>query len=173
MTANGSPTVVTNLIARDGEMRRDEQQGVGQQVVYLDLPNGRFVLIPDEQVYGEMTEATSAEQPGESSPDRVLHTEPIKTAYQKLNDETVNGRSATKYRVVVNASTPGDVSNTETFVWIDETLGMPIKSESTSSDGTKSTIELTEISTAVDGKLFRIPDVYRKIDTKELRRLLR
>jgi outer membrane lipoprotein-sorting protein len=166
---NGSATVRTNLIARDGEMRRDEEQ----RVVYLDLPNGKYVLVPDEKIYGEMSEAATAEQSVESSPDRVLHTEPIRTSYQKLDDETINGRNVTRYRVVVNGSASGDVTNTETFVWVDPGLGIPIKSESTSSDGTKSTMELTDISTAPDRNQFKIPEGYRKIDAKELRRRLK
>jgi hypothetical protein len=104
-----------------------------------------------------------------SSPDRLLHTEPISTTYQRLGTESINGRNTQKYRVVVNSSTGANVSASETVVWVDEVLQLPIKSEMKSADGTRWKMELTDIALEVDPDVFRIPDDYKKVAFSELR----
>lgn len=175
VSANGETTVTKNLIARDGELRRDETQLATQPVVYLYLPSGKFLLVPDEKVFVALTkvdeaDTSAAENESESSPDRLLHTEPIATSYQRLGSETVGGRTTQKFRVIVNGSTEANVSSNETTIWIDETLHMPIKSETTAGDGKRVTMELSDIALEVDQALFRIPENYQKIDFNELRK---
>ena len=176
VTANGETTVTKNIVARDGELRRDEieQQGV----VYLYLPEGRFLLVPDEKVFVDLTKTDGAATPGiydesESSPDRLLHTDPVSTSYQQIATETVNGRTALKYRVVVNSSAAANVSVNETLIWIDEALHMPIKSETTSGDGKRVTMELTDITLNVDRTVFQIPEGYEKITILDLPKRLK
>lgn len=171
VTANGETTVTKNRIARDGELRRDEIELWQQRVAYLYLPDGRFLIVPEEKVFVDLTKTD--ETPGiydesETSPDRLLHTYPVATSYQQLAAETVNGRTAQKYRVVVNSSAAANVSDNETLIWIDEALHMPIKSETTSRDGKRVTMELTEITLDVDPSVFRIPEGYEKITILDL-----
>lgn len=175
LTAADIEEIAKNLIARDGELRREESDAGGQRVVYLNLPEGRFVLLPDEKVFADATNVEHLESgdESESSPDRLLHTEPISTTYQRIGAESVNGRNAQKYRVVVNSSTDANVSPSETVVWVDEALQMPIKSEMKSADGTRWTMELTEIVLEVDPDVFRIPEDYKKIAFSELRARLK
>ena len=167
--------ITKNAIARDGELRREETDAGGRRVVYLTLPEGRFVLLPEEKVFADATTVEQLESGDESetSPDRLLHTEPISTTYQRLGAESVNGRNAQKYRVAVNSSTGGNVSASETVVWVDEALQMPIKSEMKTADGTRWTMELTDIVLEVDPGVFRIPEDYKKIAFSELRARLK
>ena len=167
--------ITKNLIARDGELRREETDAGGQHVVYLNLPEGRFVLLPEEKVFADATNVEHLEsgEDSESSPDRLLHTEPISTSYQRIGVETLNGRNTQKYRVVVNSSTAGNVSGSESVVWVDEALQMPIKSETKSADGTRWTMELTDIVLEVEAGVFRIPEDYKKIAFSELRSRLK
>lgn len=174
-TSGGDSVINRTKIARDGQLRRDESETPhSRRVVYLDLPNGRFILLPDEKLYTEfrrpayLGRKSLDEQGIESSPDRLLHTEPIKTSYQRLGNETVNGRKASKYRVVVNSSGARTVSNSETLTWIDETLGLPIKSETTSPAGPRTVMELTDISLDADTRLFQIPEGYKRVEFREL-----
>lgn len=172
VTADGATTVTKNLIARDGERRRDEPEMRPQRMVFIYGPEGKFLLLPEAKAFVELTDMdqpdTSAnEDDTDASPDRLLHTGPITTRYQKIGAETVNGRGAQKYRVVVNSSADTNVSPNETLIWIDETLQMPIKSETNSGDGKRVTMELTEISLDVERALFVVPQDYRKITYKE------
>jgi outer membrane lipoprotein-sorting protein len=175
VTAADIEEITKHSIARDGELRRDDSEFDGQRVVYLNLPEGTFVLLPQEKVFADATNVEHLEsgEESESSPDRLLHAEPISTTYQHLGVETLNGRSTQKYRVVVNNSTGANVSGNETVIWIDDALQMPIKSETKSATGARSTMELSQIALEVDQSLFRIPEGYEKISFTELRKRLK
>jgi len=173
VTADGKTVVTKSSIARDGEMRRHESETKSKNVAYLDVPEGRFVLLPGEKVYADLATETNLSTAGEDiSPEGLLHGEETHTSYQKIGTELIGGRNTDKYRIVVNSSTPGNVSLSETFLWIDETLRMPIRSETTSVDGTKITMELSNVSLDVERQLFQIPVDYQKIAFSELRKRL-
>ncbi|HEX5884042.1 MAG TPA: hypothetical protein VFY67_05810 [Pyrinomonadaceae bacterium] len=174
VTADGKTVVTKNSIARDGELRRDESERSSKRVAYLDVPEGRFVLLPEDKVYADLAYETDFSQGGdeEISPEGLLHGDATNTSYQKIATELIGGRNTNKYRIVVNSSTPGNVSLSETLIWIDETLNMPVRSETTSADGTKITMELSDVGTDVEREIFQIPDDYKKIAFSELRKLL-
>ena len=132
-------------------------------------------MLPQEKVFADSinTEHPESGDESESSPDRLLHTEPISTTYQRIGVETVNGRNTQKYRVVVNSSPDGNVSVSETLIWMDDALQMPIKSETKSTTGARSVMELSDIVLDVDPSLFRIPEGYGKITFAELRKRLK
>ena len=174
VTADGKTVVTKNSIARDGELRRDESETSSKRVAYLDVPEGRFVLLPGDKVYADLAHETNF-SPGdeeEISPERLLHDDAANTTYQKIATETIGGRNTNKYLIVVNSSAPGNVSLSETLIWIDETLNLPVRSETTSADGTKITMELSDVGTDVERQIFQIPDDYKKVGFVELRKLL-
>jgi outer membrane lipoprotein-sorting protein len=178
VTANGQTVTTRNLIARDGELRRAESQVVSKTIAYVELPEGKFVLLPDEKIYAEVTPDTSlptidADDTLERSPEGLLHAETGNTSYQSLGKEAIGGRNADKYRVLVNAPNAENVSVSETLIWIDDVLRMPIKSETKSSNGTRVSMELSDISLEVDHVLFQIPKDYQKLAFAEFRKRLR
>jgi outer membrane lipoprotein-sorting protein len=169
----GETLVITTSVARDGEMRRHESG----RTVYLDVPEGKFVLLPAEKVYADLTEGGTTEadkddETLESSPDAMLRADVGNTSYQKMGAEIISGRNTNKYRIVVNTSAAANVSQSETLMWIDEALQMPVKSEMRSADGTRVTMELSEIKLEVDRKLFTIPEGFQKVKPSELHKLL-
>ncbi len=168
VTASGENLVTKTLIARDGERRRTESE----KVIYLDVPEGRFILLPDDKVYADGASASElpAGDDEENSADRLLHGEDGKTSYQSAGAETVGGRNTNKYRVVVNDSSRENVSLSETLIWIDDSLRMPIKSETKSGNGVRVTMELSDVTLDVDARLFQVPNDYEKIAFTELRR---
>lgn len=172
VTARDKTVVTKSSIAKDGELRRNESETVSQKkIAYLDLPDGRFVLLPDEKVYADLATETSLDAGDEDiSPERLLHGDATNTSYQKVGTELIAGRNAEKYRIVVNSSTPGSVSLSETFIWIDERLRIPVRSETTASDGTKITMELSDVALDVERQIFQIPADYQKIAFSELRK---
>jgi outer membrane lipoprotein-sorting protein len=171
--ANGETIVTKNLIAHDGERRRDEPLTEPQRTVYLYLPEGKFLLLPDLRAFVELTnvdqtQASPNDDESDTSPDRLLHTEPLVTSYQRLGPETINGRSTQKYRAVVNSSGDTNVSGSETVIWFDETLHMPIKSETKADGGKRVTMELSDISLDVDRVGFQVPEGYQKITLSDV-----
>lgn len=176
VTANGETVVTKTLIAKDGPSRREESETGSQRMVYLETPAGRFVILPEKKVYAAVTsedEAALDAETEESSPDRLLHLEPINTSYQSIGTEVLAGRNTRKYRVVVNNSPSENVSQNETLIWVDETLSMPVKTETKSADGARTTMELSEIATDPDFALFQLPAGYEKIAFGELRKQLK
>ena len=169
VTAKGETTVIKTLIARDGPLRREESDAV----VNLQLPEGSFVLLPGQQVYAAVTAEDKLEtEDDENFADFVLHSDEISATYQSLGTAIVNGRSTKKY-LVVNNRAVGNVSHNETLIWIDEDLSMPIMSETKSGDGTRTTMELSDITLATERELFQIPANFEKIAFRELWKQLR
>ncbi|HET6973033.1 MAG TPA: hypothetical protein VFH96_03360 [Pyrinomonadaceae bacterium] len=175
-SADGRTVVTKAFIARDGESSRYESTGTLKNTIYLATPEGRFFLLPDDKVYADVTDESKIadaqdDEELKSSPDALLHTDAGATSYQKLGNEVIAGRNTNKYRIVVNSPAPANVSQSETLMWIDEALQMPIRSE-TKSSGTHVTMEISEIKLEVDKSLFAIPHDYRKVTFTELRKRL-
>lgn len=177
VAANSQTATTQNLIARDGDLRRAESQIGSKTIAYLEVPEGRFVLLPDGKIYAEITPGTDLQPNGdqdalESSPEGLLHADTANTSYQTLGKEAIGGRNTDKYRVVVNAGGAENVSVSETLIWIDEALKMPVKSDTKSSDGTRVSMELSDITVEVDKGLFQIPQDYKKLAFAEFRKRL-
>ena len=177
VSATGQTVITKNLVARDGEMRRNESQVASKTIAYIETQEGRLLLLPDEKIYAEVTSdsdlpATEDDEALARSPEGVLHAETGNTSYQNLGKETFGSRNTDKYRVVVNAASAGNVSVSETLIWIDEALKMPVKSETKSADGTRVSTELAEIALEVDDDLFRVPKDYQKVTFAEFRKHL-
>src|SRR5215510_9758659 len=111
VTADGKTNVTTHTIAKDGELRRFEAEFGSKKIIFLDLPEGRLVLFPYEKVYSDQLGGPLPGSPDEeeSSPDRLLHSDIGNSSYQKLGAESISGRNAEKYRVVVNEVNAGNV----------------------------------------------------------------
>ncbi len=164
-TAAGKTIVTKTLIAKDGERRRNESDGT----VYLELPEGRFVIVPDEKVYADVVAEPDMNTDEQVSPESLLHADTGVTSYQNLGNEVMEGRNTNKYRVVVNSSDTENVRLSETLIWIDDALKMPIRSETTSPNGTRIRMELSDLRFEVESNLFKIPEDYEKIAFSELR----
>lgn len=171
------------LLARDGEQRREEYEaGALGTVIYLENQSGRFVLLPQAKLYADLEtgsgEAGLSELKIESdsvSPDLLLHESTLTSRYQTLGAETIGGRATTKYHVTTTGETNATVVS-ETFIWIDEALGMLIKSESVHNDADRSTkalMELSDIRSDVDPKLFALPADYRKVAPSQIVAMIR
>ena len=131
-------------------------------------------MLPDEKVYAEL--AAGFDPPNSDdeavTSEWLLHEDAATTSYQNLGKEVVGGRNTNKYKTVVNSSSGGNVTQSETLIWIDEELNMPIKSEMTSTGGPRITMELSNVKLVVEEQMFQLPNDYEKIAISELRRRL-
>ena len=170
VTADGKTNVITHTVAKDRELRRIEGEFVSGKMIFLDRPEGKLLLLPEEKVYADQSNGPppGSSYEDESSPERLLHTDTANSSYQRLGTESISGRKTEKYRVVVNGANAANVSSSETLIWFDEALGMAIRSETKSSDGSRSTMELSDISLEVDKNLFQVPGDYKKITFAEM-----
>jgi len=169
---NGETLTTQTFIARDGDMRRNESQVASKTMVYIEGPEGRFCLLPEEKIYAELDPkvrppASADGDEMERSPEGLLHAETSNTTYQRLGKETIGTRTTDKYRIVVNGPNAANVTLNETLIWIDDALKMPIKTESRTPDGTQMSMEMSEITFEVDRNLFKVPADYRKLTFSE------
>jgi hypothetical protein len=175
-TASGqSPltTISKTLIAREGDKRREEyESGSEKALVFLETPEVHLILSPANKLYADLnaaeSDAGSAVPPGASdfSPERFLNETPALARYENLGGERINERQTTKYRVTSKENGDAGAANV-TLIWIDDVLGLPIRSE-TSSTGSEHpatlTMELRELKETVDSRIFELPKDYKKVD---------
>lgn len=169
------------FIARDGERRRvDTEVSPGRKVSFLQTSAGRYLLLLERKIYAEIivegeSKAVDASKnlPSDFSPEKLLNQSSGGARYEKLGAEDLGGRATMKYRVTVSGST-GEAKSvtTESLIWIDESLGMPIKSETTlvggPANGAKYSTELRDIRQEVDASVFELPPDYRKVDYTDI-----
>lgn len=172
---NGQTTssIEKTIIARDGSNRREEVSRDSAPVtVYLENSAGRFLLLPASKYYLDLNTAAGGVVVGgdekdtnvDFSPDRLLHESSDVSRHQNLGPDVSNGRKTTKYLVTSPGREGGTTSNNQTIIWVDDELGMPIRSESRSDDGSISLMELQVIRLQVDPRLFELPSDFTKVD---------
>ncbi len=182
-TNEGGETTVEGgaRIARDGERRREDyEMSEGRSFSYLQLPEGIYLLLHAKKLYAEVKPETGGLRddrevniPPDFSTDKLLNEMRPESRYEKLGAESLNGRATTKYRVIVKGNI-GEAKEytTESLAWVDDSLGLPVKSETTSTSGTGSrmtiTVELRDIKETVDAGMFELPPDYRKVEAGEL-----
>jgi len=167
-------------IARDGDRRRVDYELIpGARMSDLQIPAGHYMLLHSKKMYAEVKPGDSADLtaavrnlPSDFSPDKLINESSPGANYEKLGTEVLNGRTTTKYRVTTKGKGEGSGMATETIVWVDESLGMPIKSETVSTGdrarGSKVTMELRDIKQEVDHARFELPKDYKKVTSNEI-----
>ncbi|MBA3805383.1 MAG: hypothetical protein H0X14_06685 [Acidobacteria bacterium] len=167
-------------IARDGDRRRVDYELIpGAKMSDLQIPAGHYMLLHSKKLYAEIKPGDSGDLtaaiknlPSDFSPDKLINEASPGANYEKLGTEVLNGRTTTKYRVTTTGKGEGRGTATETIVWVDESLGMPIKSETVSTGdqarGSKVTMELRDIKQEVDPARFELPKDYKKVTSNEI-----
>ena len=171
-----SGIIKKTVIARDGERRREDYETVGGTISFLQLPNGTYLLLPEKKLYAELKpdgssapDVQSQNAPPVYSTDKLLNEERPEARYEKLGAETLNGREAVKWRVTLPGKTGASADATiENLIWVDESLGMPIKSEMTVGGRAKYSMELRDIKETVDPGAFDLPADYKRVEAGEI-----
>jgi hypothetical protein len=164
------------FIARDGDRRREDYEILqGVKLTALWLPEGSYTLYPAKKMYAEMGggQAGAARNvPPDFSADKLVNASRAGAHYEKLGSEEIGGRTTAKYRVTVKGGQGAE--SVETLIWVDESLGMPIKSETTTKSEaageSRYTVEYREIKLEADPSLFVLPKEYRKVTQEEIKK---
>lgn len=170
----------TYRVARDGANRRLDFETGATHYAKLQTADGKvYILLPKKKVYAELTTAGDAPNlPEEISLEHLLHTKPIGASYERIGEEDLAGRKTVKYRLNFGAVKGAENARTETFVWADESLGLPVKTEIVAIEnnqpvGAKNVIELREIKTEVAPEVFTVPKDFRKVSFEEIRKIMK
>lgn len=168
-------------VARNGQDRRVSfKLPDGSELVYLDHAGTHYAIQPARRQYAELTPAATGFQlhklmtPGQL----VAYLDKLQ-GIQPAGEETVNGRTAVKYRYERTAQTQtaaGEVK-TESFIYVDKETGLPLRAELYSEasgnvqgvKGAKIVAEMRDITTTVEPTLFEVPAGYNKVSEQQVR----
>lgn len=152
----------------------------GSDLIYLEHAGKPYAIAPARKQYAELTqEATGFQLHKLMTPGQLVAYLDKLQGVESVGEESLNGRTALKYRYAKSASTntsAGQV-NTESFIYVDKDTGLPLKAElfseaSGNVQGVKSAkvvAEMRNISTTVDPKLFEIPPGMNEVPPQQVR----
>lgn len=176
----GIPTLSAD-VARSGQDRRISfKLPDGSDLIYLDHAGTHYAIAPGRKQYAELTPAATGFQlhklmtPGQL----VAYLDKLQ-GIQPAGEESVNGRTAVKYRYDRTSQTQtsaGEVK-TESFIYVDKDTGLPLRAELYSEasgnvqgvKGAKIVAEMRNITTTVEPTLFEVPTGYSKVSEQQVR----
>lgn len=167
VTAN--ETERRTFIARDGANRRwDFNFGAKNQLTNLQTDKNHLIL-PDKKIYTEKTAAQNASAPDEWTD--FLTTEWLSAKTEASFEKIETSENLTKYRVNLNSP-----ASSEVFIYIDETLGLPVKQEFFAIIGGQKALtyrfELQNLKLDPEAGLFAVPADFRKVSAEEFNKIL-
>lgn len=184
-TEGGENTIgippVSAEVARNGADRRLAfKLPDGSDLIYLDHAGTAYAIAPGRKQYAELTPAATGFQlhklmtPGQL----VAYLDKLQ-GIQLVGEESVNGRSAQKYRYArtSNTGTSAGQVNTESYIFIDKETGLPLRAELFSEasgnvqgvKGAKIVAEMRDINTNVDPSFFEVPAGLNKVSEAQVR----
>lgn len=178
------PAIVTN-VARDGEKRRISfRLPNNEQVVYLNLGETRYLIMPSRRQYVEVdSDDVGFEIPRLMMPDQIVERLKGREGFERVGEEQLNGRTVVKYRAAgttqTNSQKVGNLES-ESFTYVDKETGLPIRAELESRaegnvqgvEGVRTIIEMSDIKTETAPALFEVPEGYNKITAEQIRNQL-
>jgi outer membrane lipoprotein-sorting protein len=176
----GIPTLSAEVARNGADRRLSFKLPDGSQLIYLEQGGKHLVIAPGRKQYAELTpEATGFQLQKMMTPGQIVsYLEKLK-GVERVGEETINGRTAEKYRYAstTNTSTSAGQVNTEAFAYVDKETGLPLRAELYSEasgnvqgvKGAKIVAEMRDISTTVDDTLFEVPAGLNKVPPEQVR----
>jgi hypothetical protein len=172
---------LTFEVSRDGDYRRYAfRLPNGEQVIYLDRGDQRYLLLPDRRQYVELNRETIGfEVPRVMTPSEMVDELRRRGGYERVGEEEINGRTVIKYRYATTTRTDTQAGNVqaENFVYVDKETGLPLRSELFSEaerevQGVKSVrivAEMRDLRIAADPKLFEVPQGFARVSGEQVK----
>ena len=176
----GIPTLSAEVARNGADRRVSFKLPDGSDLIYLEQGDKHIVIAPARKQYAELTqEATGFQlQKLMTAGQIVSYLEKLR-GVERVGDETMNGRSADKYRyaTTTNTSTSAGEVKSEAFFYVDKETGLPLRAELYSEasgnvqgvKGAKIVAEMRDISTSVDDSLFQVPVGLTKVPPEQVR----
>ena len=176
----GIPTLSAE-VARSGEDRRVQfKLPDGSDLIYLDHAGTHYAILPARRQYAELTPAATGFQLHKlMTPGQLVAYLDRLQGIQPVGDESVNGRTASKYRYARTEDTKTSAGqvHTESFIYVDKETGLPLRAELFGEasgnvqgvKGAKIVAEMRNITTNVEPALFQVPTEYSKVSEQQVR----
>ena len=168
-------------VARNGVDRRVAfKLPDGSDLIYLERGDLHVVIAPGRKQYAELTPEATGFQLGKlMTPGQLVARLENLKGVERVGEETINGRTAEKYRYgnTTNTNTSAGAVSTEAFVYVDKETGLPLRSELYTEasgnvqgvKGAKIVAEMRDITTVVDPTLFEVPTAYGKVPPEQIK----
>lgn len=175
-----TPPLSADFVRNGANRRISFKLPGGDQVIYLDRADKRYIILPNRKQYAEIdAQSTGFDVPSVMTPAQIINQVKKVSGCESVGEETFNSRSAIKYRCAAAAKTgtqAGDVK-TESFIYVDKDTNLPLHSESVvSSSGNvggasavKIVTELSNIQTTAAANAFDEPTGMNKVDPAQVR----
>ncbi len=157
--------------ARSSNNRRyDFNYGQKTQISVVQTADDKsFLVFQDKKIYVENSNneiIQTAENPFDFLTTEWLNQK-ADTKFEQLGAES----GLMKYRVNL-----GGNQNSESIIWVDENIGLPVKQEFYSINGEQRilnfTFEMKNFKPQADAVLFEVPKDFRKVSAEEFRKIL-
>ncbi|MGH9944939.1 MAG: hypothetical protein ACRD9R_21530, partial [Pyrinomonadaceae bacterium] len=167
-------------IARDGDKRRYAISSVPMlgEVVFVDRPDKRYLILPGRKQYVEVSEMTGFNIRS-LSPGQMVEQLQRQPGATRVGEETLNGREVVKYRFATNSQTGTQAGavQTENFIYVDKETGLPLRIEGYGQStgnvrGVSSgriVAEMRDIQTEVEPTVFDLPQGYAQITQDQVK----
>jgi hypothetical protein len=146
------------------------------EVIYLEKTPLKYLIFPSRNQYVELDPAELGFSLGDvMSPVTVLERLKQRAQYEQIGTETINGRTAIKYRFKGSTDTHTKVgtAQADSIVFIDQETGLPMRSEidTTTSSGAGARIVTVadSLQFSPDISLFEVPTGMKKVTSAELK----
>jgi hypothetical protein len=146
------------------------------EVIYLEKPPMKYLIFPARNQYVELDPNELGFQLGElMSPASAIQRLKEKSHYEMLGTETVNGRTAVKYRFsgALDTHTQAGTAQANSIVFVDQETGLPLRSEidtsSTSGAGARIVTSTDNLQLTADASMFEVPTSMKKVTSTELK----
>jgi hypothetical protein len=176
----GIPTLSAD-VARSGNDRRVSfKLPDGSELIYLDHAGTYYAISPARKQYAELTPAATGFQLQKlMTPGQIVAYLDKLQGIEPAGEETVNGRTAVKYRYARTSQTQTSAGEVKTdgFVFVDKETGLPLRAELFSEasgnvqgvKGARVVAEMRDITTNVDPSLFEVPAGLNKVSEQQVR----
>ena len=127
--AIGIPTVSAEVARNGADRRLSFKLPDGSDLIYLDHAGIPYVIAPGRKQYAELTPAATGFQIQKlMTPGQIISQLDRLKGIEAAGDDSVNGRSALKYRYAktANTNTSAGTVSTESFIFIDKETGLPL-----------------------------------------------
>jgi hypothetical protein len=175
-----TPPLSANFARNGAERRISFKVPGGDEVVYLDRADKRYIVLPNRKQYAEIdANSTGFDVPSVMTPAQIVNQVKNVSGCENAGEEQFGGRSATKYRCAGAAKTgtqAGEVK-AESFIYVDKDTGLPLHTESVVSSSqnvggasaVKLVTEMSNIQTTVAPNTFAEPTGMSKVDPAQVR----
>lgn len=171
------------VVARNGADRAMEfTLPNNEKVIYIEKAGVNYVVLPNRKQYAELTkEAVGFEVRRLLMPEQIVNQVKNLQGVRLVGDETLNGRTVTRYAYNGSANTQTQAGNvgTESVLLVDKETGLPLRSETVSQSnsggnvqgykGLRIVTEMSDLKAMPEAQIFNVPTDFQKIDPEQVK----